>query len=130
MSVYFARVGQYVKVGYSENPERRVRRLFASETRYGAPTDCPTGLAHRELLATLPGDTGPESVAHAALDDFRVVGEFFVDEPQVRDYLARCVRAGQVLAEVVTRADGPAYVPAPDETDPAIMGSFFQAMSA
>lgn len=126
MSVYFARVGQYIKVGHSANPERRVRRLFASETRYGAPDDCPTGLEHRELLATLPGHTTQEATAHAALDDFRVAGEFFVDEPEVRSYLARSVSAGHVLAERVMRPAGPVHEStAADGLDPAVLSRIF-----
>ena len=88
MSVYFAQVGRYIKIGYSENPERRVRRLFASETRYGAPKDAPTSLAERTLLKVIDGGEGTERAVHLALDDFRVMGEWFIDEPEVRDFIA------------------------------------------
>lgn len=89
MSVYFAQVGGYIKVGSSDDPERRVRRLFSSETRYCKPDDCPTDAGSRRLLLTIPGSLNVEWSCHRALDDFRVVGEFFIDEPGVRDFMER-----------------------------------------
>jgi hypothetical protein len=88
MSVYFAQVGRYIKIGYSTNPERRVRNLFKSTTRYGAPQDAPTELADRHLIRAIDGDTGTEFQIHRALNDFRVFGEWFIDEPEVRDFIA------------------------------------------
>ena len=54
MSVYFIQLGRYLKVGYSETPERRHRRLFSGTTSYSAPWDCPRGLADRTLLGYVP----------------------------------------------------------------------------
>lgn len=85
MAVYFARVGRYIKVGYSENPERRVRRMLSSATRYGAPLDCD--IYDRELLATIPGDLNAERACHAALEDYAAGCEFFIDEPGVREFI-------------------------------------------
>lgn len=89
VSVYFAQAGRYIKVGCSDNPERRVRRLFSSDTRYSRPADCPVELSERRLLLVIPGWTDREGECHRALDDFRVVGEFFIDEPGVREFMAR-----------------------------------------
>lgn len=105
MSVYFAQVGRYIKVGYSENPERRVRNLFKSETRYGAPRDVTTD-SPRHLIAAVPGELADEFAAHRALDDFRVSGEWFLDEPEVRTYITGCVAADTVLACYVSRPAG------------------------
>lgn len=105
MSVYFARVGRYIKVGFSENPERRAARLFASATRYGAPKDIGAGTP-RELIGFVPGHLNEERTAHAALNDFRVTGEWFIDEPEVRDYIRRCLAADDVATSRVVRPAG------------------------
>lgn len=106
MSVYFAQVGRYIKVGYSANPERRVRNLFKSTTRYGAPRDID-GKTPRKLLGHVPGELSEEHAAHAALADFRVMGEWFLDEPEVRDYIQRCLAADAVSEVHAFRPAGP-----------------------
>lgn len=106
MSVYFAKVGRYIKVGYSANPERRVRNLFQSATRYGAPRDI-SAQTPRELLAAVDGTKDSETRAHASLGDFRVMGEWFIDEPEVREFMAACVAENRVLrAARIDRPDG------------------------
>lgn len=117
MSVYFAQVGGYIKVGSSDNPERRVRRLFSSNTRYCKPDDCPTDLASRRLLLAIPGGLNTEWACHAALDDYRVVGEFFIDEPGVRDFMKRAA-AGDFSP--VERPGGPIVALANDGGHPEI----------
>jgi hypothetical protein len=106
MNVYFIRVGQYVKVGFSQNPERRFRRLFSSTTGYSAPWDCPRVLADRTLLGYVPGSKDEEWEAHAALEDFLVGCEFYLAEEPVLDYAARCIKAGRVLTDRVDRPEG------------------------
>lgn len=108
MSVYFIRLGKYVKVGYSENPERRFRRLFSSSTSRAAPWDCPRSLYQRELLGYVPGETGEESRAHRMLAEFAVGCEFFLAEPASLDYIARCLSTGRVLRRAVSRPEGQA----------------------
>ena len=88
MSVYFALVGDHIKIGHSDNPERRVRRLFSSATRYGAPAETSTALADRVTLRVIPGDLGDERAVHEALRDFAVGNEWFANEPEVREYIA------------------------------------------
>jgi hypothetical protein len=88
MSVYFVKVGDHIKIGYSANPERRVRRLMASSTRYSPPPGTPLDLASRVTLRVMDGDTGTERALHRALEDFRVGTEWFLDEPEVRDFIA------------------------------------------
>lgn len=118
-SVYFIQVGKYVKVGISENPERRCERLFSSSTQYAAPWDCPKERPARRLLGYVPGRLGDEFAAHQALSDFAVGCEFFIDEQPVRDYMARCIDAGRVLhEESIERADGPHPFVGQVEPDP------------
>lgn len=105
MSVYFAEVGRYIKIGYSQNAERRVLHLFASETRYGAPKDAPTTRAGRRLLKVIDGNECTERAVHLALDDFRVMGEWFIDEPEVRAFMADVQTAKRYPQ--ITRPAGP-----------------------
>ena len=108
MSVYFIRLGQYVKVGYSDNPEQRFRRLFSGTTSYTAPWDCPRGLADRTLLGYVRGSKDDEGAAHRALEDFLVGCEFYLAEQPVLDYAAACLSAGTVTRSRVARPTGPA----------------------
>ena len=112
MSVYFARVGQYIKVGYSRTPERRVANLFSSATRYSRPTDLEAD-APRELLATIPGGLGVERMCHSMLGDFAAGGEFFIDESPVRSFITEAT-AGRFTRPV--RSGGP-FEPVSDVTD-------------
>lgn len=108
MSVYFIRLGKYVKVGYSETPDRRFRRLFSSTTGYSAPWDCPRGLADRTLLGHVRGSKDDEGAAHRALEDFLVGCEFYLAEQPVLDYVVACLRAGAISRSRVAHAAGPA----------------------
>lgn len=112
MSVYFARVGRYVKVGYSLTPERRVANLFQSGTRYARPVDCPLD-AERELLAVIDGGLNEEDACHQALDDFAAGCEFFIDEPPVRAFIEQA-KAGRIVS--IAREGGP-FEPVSNITD-------------
>ena len=105
MSVYFAQVGPHIKIGYSANPERRVRNLFKSTTRYGVPDGTPLDLASRHLIRYIDGEKDTERQIHMALDDFRIGTEWFVDEPEVREFIANVEPADEY--EPVRRPGGP-----------------------
>ena len=106
MSVYFAQVGHYIKIGYSANPERRVRNLFKSTTRYGAPADCPTDIASRHLIRAIDGTKDDEGRIHRALSDYCVGLEWYADEPALRDYIANVEQTDDEYP-VLTRLEGP-----------------------
>lgn len=81
MSVYFAKVGEFVKVGYSTQPWTRV-----STITYGAIVT-PEGVESGDLVTLLgwyPGDFRDERAAHLALGQHYVCGEWFHDHPDVR----------------------------------------------
>ena len=82
--VYFARIGQYVKVGFSVNPERRVKNI-----RHGCsvPTDLDLA-APVELLKVVPGGPEVENAAHWALTEFHEFGEWFRADPEVLEAVA------------------------------------------
>lgn len=87
MSVYFIKIGRYVKVGFSENPERRMARLWSSGTRYGRPWDLSLD-EPREMLLVIDGDKRVEWRCHTALSDYWAGGgEWYVDEPGVREFM-------------------------------------------
>jgi hypothetical protein len=116
MSVYFAQVGPYIKIGYSENPDRRVRNLMASATRYGAPKGTPTRRCERHLIRSIRGSKNTEALIHQALADFCAGNEWFVDEPEVRDFIANVECATEYRS--VVRPVGEYYSPmeiGPDE---------------
>lgn len=102
MSVYFAKIDRYIKIGFSENPERRVARLWQSGTRYGRPWDCP--MAEPVLLLAINGDKPLEARCHEALSDYYATREWFIDEPGVRDFMAQAERG---RFPVVVRPGGP-----------------------
>lgn len=114
MTIYFAQVGPYIKIGFSRNPERRVRRLFSSATP--APADCPRDLASRRLLRTIPGDLSVERAVHAAVDDFRVAGEFFLGEPEVYAFVTSVHPDAFPFAKI-DRPAGKWEPPPPSEAD-------------
>lgn len=109
MSVYFAQVGPYIKIGYSENPEKRVRNLFKSGTRYTAPEGTPLHPSQRRLIRAIDGTWDTEQLIHVALEDFCLGLEWYVDEPEVRDFIATVETAKHY--DRLNRPDGPVYEP-------------------
>ena len=73
MAVYFARSGDYIKVGYSADPISRSTTVTTSGSR---PLDLPKG-AEVQLLGWIPGDRLVESQWHRIFAPQRVHGEWF-----------------------------------------------------
>ena len=85
MSVYFATVGDYLKIGYSRDPIGRMTTV----TRLGKrPDDVPFN-ASPDLIGWTPGDRGAEAAMHRRFSAHRTVGEWFegVDLDVVRDLI-------------------------------------------
>ena len=78
MSIYFARVGDYLKIGMAANPTKRVQRIRTDDG--GKPLDLDTARPV-ELLKVVPGDRDEEEAAHSAVADYHVVCEWFAAEP-------------------------------------------------
>ncbi len=76
MSVYFARVKGYVKIGYSSKPYKRILTIATGtclkpeDVTYGDDVD---------LLGWVPGDRKVERAMHMRFADLHVVGEWFWD---------------------------------------------------
>ena len=83
MSIYFMASHGYIKVGLSTNPIIRSTQVTSYTKR---PPEVPAN-SIPELLGWYPGDKRDELRAHAALDDHWVMGEWYVDCPEVRDRL-------------------------------------------
>lgn len=63
--IYFIRCGKYIKIGYSSNPEQRLKEL-------------QVGNPHKlKLVNTMPGDSKTELSLHKLYDSKRVHGEWF-----------------------------------------------------
>lgn len=88
MSVYFIACGGFIKIGFSDDPQRRVKNLFRSSSRYAAPRAAFEARDSRQLIGYIEGEKDAERRLHLALDDFAAGCEWFVDEPTLREYLA------------------------------------------
>ncbi len=99
--VYFAHIGDYVKVGHSKDPDGRMEWLRRPGGRTAKPRFTLDGrhfITSREPLHHLRAvevrdARGAERQAHAALSDFDELGEWFVAEPAVLAWV-REQRAG------------------------------------
>lgn len=79
--IYFAKGVEHIKIGFSANPLKRVGQLA---TEY--PTQ--TGGERPTLLATMPALACDESRLHFNFRGYRVDGEWFLDCPAIRQYIA------------------------------------------
>lgn len=74
--VYFARFGARIKVGYSEDVDRRMQAI-----------------PHDEILGIVPGTYGDEQAWHRLLAEFRVSGEWYEARPEVLEQIRAVVQA-------------------------------------
>lgn len=76
--VYIMQCGDLprVKIGYSINPERRLRQLITT----GVPDDL-------RVIATIPGPPALERDYHRQFADYRVRGEWFRYEGEVKQWV-------------------------------------------
>jgi T5orf172 domain-containing protein len=83
MSIYAARLGRYIKIGYSRNPEKRILAIRKTTRR-------PNHLAggRPDLVKVAPGDIFLEYWIHTALRAHSVAGEWYLDTPALREFLA------------------------------------------
>lgn len=73
-SIYAVKAGDFIKIGFTKGDVReRIAQL---------QTGCPMEL---QLIGTGPGGRYMESSIHAILKDYRAHGEWFRDEPIVRE---------------------------------------------
>lgn len=72
--IYFIRFGDRVKVGYTTNPDQRLR-----------------GLPHEQVIGIVPGTRADEAGWHKLLADFHVVGEWFRADAELLAILKRVV---------------------------------------
>lgn len=82
MSVYFLRpVGEKgpIKIGYSDQPERRLKEMMMWS---------PLPL---ELIASVPGDRGLESLLHRSFSDAKTHWEWFRPIPELLEAIDRLV---------------------------------------
>lgn len=74
-TIYFARAGQYVKIGISRNPEKRVRALRYA--RCSAPADVDLSSVPRILHLIPDSMLRDEFAMHCLFEPWWVVGEWF-----------------------------------------------------
>lgn len=102
--VYFARVGDYVKVGATGKLPRRMTEMRCAAHRSRLRT--PERLRHKQepvtLIGTLPDAPGLEAKCHRELGAYHSVGEWFSLTPETLGAVARILRRPQ--APVVEQA--------------------------
>ena len=108
MSVYVIECAGLLKIGYSENPERRTERLLTSGSRYSAPRAAYEARGTQRLVHVIDGATKwDERAIHDALEDYSIGCEWFVNEPAVWTLLETFKRGD--LPAMVARPQGSAY---------------------
>jgi len=73
--IYFAALGDEVKIGFSLHPKRRIRQL---RSEFGVPL---------QLLATMEGDEDRECSLHKLFETFHLRGEWFRLVPEIRLFI-------------------------------------------
>lgn len=71
-TVYFARCGDLIKIGYTTRLRQRMRDVGADE-----------------VLATMPGTINDEKALHMRFGSCWVHGEYFEPKPELVDYIAK-----------------------------------------
>jgi len=74
-SVYFVRVGDFIKIGFASNPQSRILELS---------NGCPYEF---KLLATITGDKTDERKLHRRFESLRHRGEWFRFESPLKEYI-------------------------------------------
>lgn len=109
MSIYFIACGGFIKVGYSADPAKRTANLFRSSSRYAAPAAAYEARGTQTLLGHIDGEKSSERALHIALRDYAAGAEWFVDEPELRVYLASLTDDHDDTFLPLTRPTGPAW---------------------
>lgn len=83
--VYFVSCQQYIKIGHSVDPEKRLKSLKMS----GNGTKAPRGidLWEAELLHTAPGGQSEEKKLHEQFAHLRADGEWFHAAPELLQHI-------------------------------------------
>jgi hypothetical protein len=92
--VYFALVGDFVKVGYSSAPNVRMREIRADANCLKPEGFDPSQPV--ELLRTVPGSHRAEDRAHQALQEWHANGEWFHATPQCLAAIAFLTQDGLI----------------------------------
>jgi hypothetical protein len=89
--IYFARVGDYLKVGMTTVLERRITELRSAGHRRKQLSPAPLceGRVPVSLIATIPHSRGLEAGCMDALRDHHVIGEWFRLNPEALLIVAR-----------------------------------------
>lgn len=134
MSVYFAQVGDFMKIGYAKDPVARVDYLTYMENR---PAEIENG-DRVDLIGWYPGDLADEAAAHELFADQRVIGEWFTATPEMTAHLeshpevalmdGMTLGALRLIRSGVPAAEARATYPARPEAE--LLADFFGGMIA
>lgn len=101
--VYFIRWGEYMKIGTSINPERRLDQLFRFNSGTIGP---PAQFGYPELVACIPGNARDERQLHRRFAAHRTTGEWFLLNDELREAASEAA-AQQMSIELELAGDEP-----------------------
>lgn len=82
--VYFIRCDNFMKIGMSVDPERRLKVI---RTSGGSMFPTSMDVSHAALVATEPGGRWREAELHAKFAHLRHTGEWFTEAPELTEYV-------------------------------------------
>lgn len=87
--LYFMRCGNYIKIGVSQDPQRRLTQIR------GGSSLIPVGMDYRqaELVRVVPGAGNREYPTHWKFAHLRHTGEWFTETPELTDYIRNIERS-------------------------------------
>lgn len=107
MAVYVIECAGLLKIGFSENPERRVANLFQSASRYSAPRAAHEARGTQRLVCVITdGTKSDEAVIHQALAMYSIGCEWFANEPAVLEYVQSFTAGDYPPVEPIERPGG------------------------
>lgn len=80
-SVYIARIGKHIKIGFSRDVAKRLKTFETSSTDV-------------ELLLTVPGDMRLEKLIHGLLSDLKIRNELFHHDWRISSFVSHVEREG------------------------------------
>lgn len=103
--IYFVLSGDFVKIGHSVNPEKRLTVLST-----GCPTEC-------KMIGVMPGNQPDEAKVHKQFSHLRTKGEWFRFSPEIKRFVSKNTVAPVIKPKRGMVASMPIVFPMENEID-------------